>query len=85
MHGMVGSNNIQTYIPHGVVEILISEDCSLTRAWRKYLGIQPHQLAAQLGISYAAYIQHEKSHNLRKPTRNKIAKVLGIDSRQLGL
>ncbi|EOX4867150.1 TPA: helix-turn-helix domain-containing protein, partial [Haemophilus influenzae] len=52
-------------------------------AWREHLGLTQAEVASRLGISQAAYSQHENSQTLRKSTRIKIATALGINSAQL--
>jgi len=73
------------YIPNEVVGILVNEQCSPATAWRKYLCLSQADVAARIGISQAAYAQQEKAAKLRKPTREKIAKALGISPALLDL
>ena len=53
------------------------------RAWREYLGLTQATIAERLGITQSAYAQQENSDKLRKATRDKIAKALGLHASQL--
>jgi len=70
-------------IPHEVVGLVIKNDWSLVKAWRRYLGISQKDLALKAGISQSALSQMENSHNLRGSTIDKLAVALGISSELL--
>ena len=53
------------------------------RAWCEHLGLTQAEVASRLGISQAAYSQHENSQTLRKSTRIKMANALGLRAEQL--
>jgi len=69
-------------IPHDVISRTV-DGATPIRAWREYLGLTQADLAQRLGISQSAYAQQENSTRLRKNTREKIAKALGITGEQL--
>ncbi len=66
-----------------LIELALLNDYSALRAWREHLGLTQAEVAGRLGISQAAYSQHENSQTLRKSTRIKIATALGINPAQL--
>ena len=70
-------------VPSEVVDLAFDNGWSALRAWREHLGMTQNDVAAKLGISQAAYSQHENSSTLRSATRAKIAAALGINSEQL--
>lgn len=70
-------------IPHEVVRRALADDIAPARAWREYLGLTQADVAARLGVSQSAYAQQEASTRLRKSSREKIAKALGIKPAQL--
>ncbi|MEE3609704.1 helix-turn-helix domain-containing protein [Avibacterium paragallinarum] len=70
-------------IPSEVVDLALDRNYSALRAWREYLGLTQIEIAKRLGITQAAYSQHEKAKYLRPTTRNKIANALGINPEQL--
>lgn len=72
-------------IPNAVVGKLVNQDMSPIRAWREHLGLTQAEVAHRLGISQSAYAQQEAKENLRKSTREKIARALGIDPEQLAI
>jgi DNA-binding phage protein len=66
-------------IPHEVMQLTLENDWSIIRAWREYLGITPNEMAARLGIRPASYLVMEALESkLRRPSKQKIADVLGI-------
>ncbi len=77
------SDPIETGIPESVAKLALLNDYSALRAWREHLGLTQNEVARRLGISQAAYSQHENSQTLRKSTRIKIATALGINPAQL--
>lgn len=70
-------------IPHAVVSATV-DGASPLRAWREHLGLSQADIAAHMGITQPAYAQMEAGHDrLRKRTRDRIAKALGITADQL--
>ena len=81
---LVGCQNLETTIPHEVVEKSIVEELGLIRAWREYKGLSQEAVASKMGISQAAYSQMERPKaRLRKTTLDKIASALGVEFGQL--
>lgn len=74
---------LETGIPESVAKLALLNDYSALRAWREHLGLTQMEVAHRLGISQAAYSQHENATTLRKTTRVKIANALGIHPAQL--
>lgn len=74
---------LETGIPESVAKLALLNDYSALRAWREHLGLTQVEVAGRLGISQAAYSQHENSQTLRKTTRIKMANALGINPSQL--
>ena len=77
------SDPLETGIPEAVAKLALLNDYSALRAWREHLGLTQAEVASRLGISQAAYSQHENSQTLRKTTRIKMANALGIHPSQL--
>lgn len=74
---------LETGIPEAVAKLALLNDYSALRAWREHLGLTQAEVASRLGISQAAYSQHENSQTLRKSTRIKMANALGLRAEQL--
>ena len=72
-------------IPNAVVNKVINKDMTPIRAWREHLGLTQTEVARRLGISQSAYAQQEAKESVRKSTREKIAKALGITPEQLAI
>lgn len=72
-------------IPNAVVNKVINRDTTPIRAWREYLGLTQSEVARRLDISQSAYAQQEAKEPVRKSTREKIAKALGITPEQLAI
>jgi len=72
-------------IPNAVVNKVINKDMTPIRAWREHLGLTQSEVARRLGISQSAYAQQEAKEPIRKSTRDKIAKALGIVPEQLAI
>jgi transcriptional regulator with XRE-family HTH domain len=68
-----------------VVNKVINKDMTPLRAWREHLGLTQTEVARRLGISQSAYAQQEAKEPVRKSTREKIAKALGIVPEQLAI
>ncbi|MFZ3045904.1 MAG: helix-turn-helix transcriptional regulator [Desulfatirhabdiaceae bacterium] len=81
---LVEFQDIETTIPHEVVEKSLVEELGLVRAWREYKGLSQGVVAKKMGISQAAYSQMERpGARLRKKTLEKIAAALEIEVGQL--
>jgi DNA-binding XRE family transcriptional regulator len=72
-------------IPNAVVSKVINQEMTPIRAWREHFGLTQSEVARRLGISQSAYAQQEAREPVRKSTRDKIAKALGIVSEQLAI
>lgn len=83
MKKIIFTNPLETGIPESVAKLALLNDYSALRAWREHLGLTQADVAGRLGISQAAYSQHENSQTLRKTTRIKMANALGINPSQL--
>ncbi len=70
-------------VPNAVVGKVVNQDMTPIRAWREHLGLTQAEVAHRLGISQSAYAQQEAKENVRKSTREKIARALGTDPEQL--
>ena len=83
---LVGCQNLETTIPHEVVEKSIVEELGLIRAWRVYKGLSQETVAGKMGISQAAYSQMERPKaRLRRATLEKIASALDVEIGQIRL
>lgn len=72
------------YVPHEVVSMHIERDITYLRAWREYLGLTQAEVAERAGITQAALSQMESGEaKLRKASREKLAKALGLNPEQL--
>lgn len=72
-------------VPNAVVNRVINKDMTPIRAWREHLGFTQTEVARRLGISQSAYAQQESKEPIRKSTREKIAKALGLMPEQLAI
>ena len=70
-------------IPNEVAGMVLKQGFTPCRAWREYLGLTQATIAERLGITQSAYAQQENSEKLRKATRDKIAKALGLHVSQM--
>lgn len=70
-------------IPAAVVENAVGHGISAARAWREHLELTQDGVATRMGITQGAYAQLEAKKTIRKSSREKIAKALGIDESQL--
>jgi DNA-binding XRE family transcriptional regulator len=70
-------------IPNEVAGMVLKQGFTPCRAWREYLGLTQATIAERLGISQSAYAQQENGDKLRKASRDKIAKALGLHASQL--
>ena len=72
-------------IPNAVVNKVVNKEMTPIRAWREHLGLTQTEVARRLGVSQSAYAQQEANEPVRKSTREKIAKALGIVPEQLAI
>ena len=70
-------------IPLEVVDRALEHEWSAARAWREYLELTQTDVATRMGITQGSYAQLEAKKTIRKSSREKIAKALGIDQSQL--
>jgi predicted DNA-binding protein (UPF0251 family) len=70
-------------IPLEVVDKALAHEWSAARAWREYLDLTQTDVAQRMGITQGSYAQLEAKKTVRKSSREKIAKALGIDESQL--
>ena len=70
-------------IPLEVVDKALEHKQSAARAWRDYLNLTQTEVAQRMGITQGSYAQLEAKKTVRKSSREKIAKALGIDESQL--
>lgn len=77
------SFSTETGIPAAVVEAAIRQQISAARAWRLHLHLTQAQVAKRMGVTQAAYAQLEGKASIRKSSRIKVAKALGIEASQL--
>jgi len=72
------------YVPHEVVGLHIERNLTYLLAWREYLGLTLVEVAERAGITQAALSQMESGEaKLRKATREKLAKAMGLNPEQL--
>lgn len=70
-------------IPLKVAEAAICNEQSAAKSWREHLGFTQAEVAKRMGVTQGAYAQLEAKKTIRKASREKIAKALGIDHAQL--
>jgi ribosome-binding protein aMBF1 (putative translation factor) len=71
-------------IPNEVVGAVFTKGHSVARAWREHLGMTQAQLAKKMQLTQAAVAQFETpGAKLRRASRDKIAKAMGIASELL--
>lgn len=76
--------NKEPTVPHEVVGLMINEDISIIKAWRKFLGLAQKEVAEKADITPAAMSQIEKTGARPHPaTLKKLAQAMDIDLRQL--
>ncbi len=74
----------QTYIPEEVAHMVLLQEISLLKAWRKHLGISQQQLADKLGVTQGTISQIEKPNSKpQKRTLQKLADAMGVTIEQL--
>lgn len=70
-------------IPLEVVDKALANDWSAARAWREHLELTQTIVAQRMGISQGSYAELEGKKVIRKSSREKIARALGILQSQL--
>lgn len=70
-------------IPLEVVDQALEHAWSAARAWREHLALTQAEVARRMGITQGSYAQLEAKKSVRKSSREKIAKALGIHETQL--
>ena len=71
-------------IPDEVVGAVIEGGKTPVRAWREYLVFTQEELAVKAGMTQAALSQIESGeHKIRKGTREKLARAMGITASML--
>jgi DNA-binding XRE family transcriptional regulator len=76
-------NKVEPAIPIEVVEQALQHEWSAARAWREHLELTQTAVAQRMGITQGSYAQLESKKTIRKSSREKIAKALGIHEAQL--
>jgi len=74
---------LPSHIPHEVVSLMVEKEWTITRAWRKHLGLTQVEVARRLGVSQGAYSLQERNKKNRRSTLEKIAQAFGIQPEQL--
>ena len=69
-------------IPHDVV-IRALRGATCARAWREYLRVTQFDLASRLGVSQPTLSASERTDQLRRKTRERLATALNISEQQL--
>lgn len=78
-----GDAKLEPGIPSTVVDLAMDHDWSAARAWRESKSLTQAEVARRMGITQGAYAQLEAKKRIRKSSREKIAKALGIHETQL--
>ncbi|MFV3305374.1 helix-turn-helix domain-containing protein [Pseudomonas sp. NY15181] len=74
----IASHPREDLVPNEVVGFMVKEGLTAIGAWRKHRGLTQAEVAERIGISQSAYAQQEAATRPRKPTREKVAKALGV-------
>lgn len=77
------NNTLELDIPAVIVNLALENDYSAARAWREHLKLTQEEVAKRMEITQDAYAQLEAKETVRKSSREKIAKALGIHESQL--
>lgn len=80
---VVGKAKVEPGIPAAVVDLAMDNDWSSARAWREYQELTQTELAQRMGITQGAYAQLEAKKSIRKSSREKISRALGLHESQL--
>jgi DNA-binding XRE family transcriptional regulator len=78
-----GKVKVAPGIPASVVDLAMDNEWSAARAWREHKELTQTELAQRMGITQGAYAQLEGKKTIRKSSREKIARALGIHESQL--
>jgi len=78
-----GKVKVEPGIPAAVVDKALDNEWSAARAWREHLGLTQAEVARRMEITQGAYAQLEAKKKIRKSSRERIAKALGIHEAQL--
>ncbi|KAG0309115.1 hypothetical protein BGZ97_013161 [Linnemannia gamsii] len=78
-----GHVKVEPGIPSAVVDLAMDNEWSAARAWREHMELTQSDVAQRMGITQGAYAQLEAKKTVRKSSREKIAKALGIHEAQL--
>lgn len=78
-----GGVQVEPGIPAVVVDLAMDNAWSAARAWREHKQLTQAEVAQRMGITQGAYAQLEAKKSIRKSSREKIAKALGIHESQL--
>lgn len=78
-----GNANLDPGIPAAVVDLAMDNAWSAARAWRERLELTQTEVAQRMGITQGAYAQLEAKKRIRKTSREKIARALGVHESQL--
>ena len=70
-------------IPAAVVDLVMDNEWSAARAWREHMELIQSDVARRMGITQGAHAQLEAKKTIRKSSREKIAKALGMHEAQL--
>src|SRR5271155_2873321 len=74
----LGKKKAEPTVPSQVVGLALKDEMSSSKAWRTYLELTQKEVAERMGITQGAYAQLEAKKIIRKATREKVAKALGI-------
>ncbi|MDY0275098.1 MAG: helix-turn-helix transcriptional regulator [Desulfomicrobium sp.] len=78
------SDQYSGMISNEVMGMIIRDEMTPARAWREHLGFTQTEVAQRAGMSQAALSQIESgAHTIRKATREKLARAMGITAVQL--
>jgi DNA-binding XRE family transcriptional regulator len=78
-----GKIKVEPGIPAPVVDLAMDNEWSAARAWREHKELTQVEVAQRMDITQGAYAQLEAKKTIRKSSREKIAKALGIHESQL--
>ena len=70
-------------VPQDVVNRVFEQSLSPMAAWREHLSLTQAALAADMGITQAAYAQMERSKRPRRVTLERVAQAMGLQVEQL--
>jgi DNA-binding XRE family transcriptional regulator len=78
-----GKVKLEPGIPAAVVDLAMDHEWSAARAWREHKELTQAEVAKRMDITQGAYAQLEAKKTIRKSSREKISKALGIHESQL--